>query len=136
MTVGPPTVGKTTLKKELIDTEIFYKARRNQRRPCSSPVAERIKTIQIYLDNEREGQLPLTVLIGNEDRCSWKVLSLDEEVIGCLKKLSVTKNKDIAQVSWRKYLFILTSAVVYFGYVIAMMYEEPSETKQGIKSLL
>ena len=116
MTVGPPSVGKTTLKEKLLGMEV-----NKNERPCSSPVVENIKRIQIYLDDQRKKQLPFTALA---DKYSWKVLTLDEEVIGCLKKLSVSGNKDIAQVSWKAYLFILTSYVLYFTSIATGMYSE------------
>ena len=114
MTVGPPTVGKTTLKEQLLKSEACSEEASEERtRPCSSPVAENVKRIQIFLDKERENQSLLSVMVDSDYNYSWKILSLDEEVIGCLKKLSAVGNRDIAQVSGKSYLFIVTSILVY-----------------------
>uniref|UniRef100_A0A1X7UU73 Uncharacterized protein n=1 Tax=Amphimedon queenslandica TaxID=400682 RepID=A0A1X7UU73_AMPQE len=114
MTVGPPTVGKTTLKEQLLKSEACSDVvNEKQTRPCSSPVVENVKRIQIFLDKERESQSLLSVMVNSEYNYSWKILSLDEEVIGCLKKLSAVGNRDIAQVSWKAYLFIVTAILIY-----------------------
>ena len=120
MTVGPPTVGKTTLKNQLLNPD---KAKEENTRPCSSPVAENIKRIQIFLKEEKEKQSSLSVRIeniykDNSDEYSWTILSLDEEVIGCLKKLAAVGNRDIAQVSWKSYTFTFLSMLAYLAHFI------------------
>ena len=124
MTVGPPTVGKTTLKNQLLNPD---KAKVEHTRPCSSPVAENIKKVQIYLKEEKEKQSSLSVRVENankddKDEYSWKILSLDEEVIGCLKKLAAVGNSDIAQVSQKSYTFILLSILAYLAHFIYMTF--------------
>ena len=124
MTVGPPTVGKTTLKNQLLNPD---KAKEEHTRPCSSPVAENIKKVQIYLKEEKEKQSSLSVRVENankddKDEYSWKILSLDEEVIGCLKKLAAVGNSDIAQVSEKSYTFILLSILAYLVHFVYMTF--------------
>ena len=113
MTLGPPTVGKTTLIDQLLDSKNsqLMPRKKQSERPCSSPIAASIKKVSVDLSNERTGQFPLTVSIGNEDNHSWKALSLDEEILGYLKKLTLNKSK-FMKCSLKKY--ILFAAMVCF----------------------
>ena len=82
MTIGPPTVGKTTLKKQLFNVTTTTMVEEEHDQPPSSPVCE--KTKQIILEDMKNDQSPITVAVNKH---IWKTLSLDEEIIGYLKKM-------------------------------------------------
>ncbi len=116
MTVGPPNVGKTTLKQELLGQT--PEDQDKQRRPCSSPVVDDVDKIRVTvtLDDERVKQFSSTVLT-NERECSWKVLSLDDEIIGWLKKLCLNNKRNTERCSLKKYFFpVVLFLVLVFIY--------------------
>ena len=91
MTMGPPTVGKTTLKKHLLEVNTTTVEEEHDR-PPSSPVCVKAKRIQINIGDKKSEQSPFKVVV---NKSIWKTLSLDEEVIGCLKKMAKNNNKYI-----------------------------------------
>lgn len=98
MNVGPPTVGKT-LKEQLLanneeNTTAFAQTFEHYQ-PPSSPVCENLKRIQIILNSKQCKQSNFTVAVDN--KYTWKTLSFDEEVIGYLKKMSLSNNKVIVK---------------------------------------
>ena len=93
--MGPPTVGKTTLKKQLLEENTATTVEVEHGRPPSSPVCEKAKRIQVNVDDKKSEQLRSTVVV---NKYIWKILSLDEEVIGCLKKMAKNNNKYITAV--------------------------------------
>lgn len=110
MTVGPPTVGKTSLKEQLLanneeNTTTFGQNFEHYWLP-SSPVCERLKIIQIMLNSKQCKQSHFTVAVDN--KYTWKTLSFDEEVIGYLKTMSRTNNKGNSEMSLWTFLFMLT----------------------------
>ena len=86
MTIGPPTVGKTTLKEQLLTNNVENTAtvEGEHDRPTSSPVCENSKRIEVILDDKKSKQSPCTV---SPDKYNWKTLTLDEEVIDLLKNV-------------------------------------------------
>ena len=70
MTMGPPTVGKTSLKEELLanneenTTTFVQKCEHYQ--PPSSPVCENLKRIQIILNSKQCKQSNFTVAVDNK----------------------------------------------------------------------
>ena len=58
--------------------------------PPSSPVFERAKQVQIIVEDNKNEELPFTIAVNKQ---IWKTLSLDEEIIGCLKKMAKNNNK-------------------------------------------
>ena len=80
MTVGPPTVGKTTLKEQLI-TNSKRKRKKKKRpavravqyRPPSTPVCERVMKIEITLNDNKRSCSTFIV-----DNYTWKSLTSDE----------------------------------------------------------
>ena len=91
MTIGPPTVGKTTLKKQLLEENTATVEDEHDQSP-STPVCEKAKRIQVILEDKKNKQSPSTVMV---NKYMWKTLSLDEEVIGCLKKMAKNNSKYI-----------------------------------------
>ena len=55
MTVGPPTVGKTTLKEQLLANKEANTntVEEEHDRPPSTPVSEKVKRIEIILDKKK-----------------------------------------------------------------------------------
>ena len=91
MTMGPPTVGKTTLKKHLLEVNTTTVEAEHDR-PPSSPVCEKAKRIQVIMEDKKSEQLCSIVTV---NEYIWKILSLDEEIIGCLKKMAKNNDKYI-----------------------------------------
>ena len=90
MTVGPPTVGKTTLKEQLL-TNSKHKQKKRKRQavravqyqPPSTPVCESVKKIEVTLNDNKQSCSTFAV-----DNYTWKSLTLDEEFIARLKGLT------------------------------------------------
>ena len=90
MTIGPPTVGKTTLKEQLLKSNKCNKKKSTegtgQPRPHSSPVCEEVKRIQVIVGDKKSGE---SDLIYAADESTWKTRTLDEQLVACLKKLPI-----------------------------------------------
>ena len=119
MNVGPPTVGKT-LKEQLLanneeNTTAFAQTFEHYQ-PPSSPVCENLKRIQIILNSKQCKQSNFTVAVDN--KYTWKTLSFDEEVIGYLKKMSLSNNKVNSKMSLWTFLFILRVVAIYVNCAI------------------
>ena len=94
MTIGPPTVGKTTLKEQLLpNSKCKFKKKKRQsvravkHRPPSTPVCESVMKIEVTLNDNKQSYSTFTV-----DNYTWKSLTPDEEFIARLKGLS---SKDV-----------------------------------------
>ena len=92
LTVGPPTVGKKTLKEQLLanngENTATVEGEHNQ--PPSSSVHEEVKRIQVILNDRKSKQSHCTVAV---DKYNWKSLTFDEEVIGFLKNMSKSRGE-------------------------------------------
>ena len=113
MTVGPPTVGKTTLKEQLLANKEANTntVEEEHDRPPSTPVSEKVKRIEIILDKKKSKQSPLTVAV---DKYSWKTLTLNQELIRCLKKtIESYKAVNIIKQSIWIYLFMFIGVFLY-----------------------
>ena len=119
MTLGPPTVGKTTLKEQLLGNgeENIVTVEGEHDRPPSSPVCEEVKRIQIILDDKKSKQSPCTV---SADKYNWKTLTLGEEVIDLVKNMSKRIGEDFTReetVFWSIYAAVISichiSIVIY-----------------------
>ena len=120
MTVGPPTVGKTTLKEQLLnnDEENTATVEGEHDRPPSSPVCDEVKGIQVILDDKKNNQLPCTVGVDNH---TWKTVTFDEEVIGFLKNMSRSTGGYLTRgeaMFWTGYLGVMFVCVFFFGEVL------------------
>ena len=109
MTMGPPTVGKTTLKKQLLNMTGTTTVEEEHDQPNGGPVYEKAKQIQVILEDKKNEQSPSTVTV---NKYIWKTLSLDEEVIGYLKKMAKNNSKyiNVAEVLFW-ILFFLTMSI-------------------------
>ena len=113
MTVGPPTVGKTTLKEQLLanNEPNTNTVKEKHDRPPSTPVSEKVKRIEIILDKEKSKQSPLTVAV---DKYTWKTLTLNQELIRCLKKMTESyKAVKTIKLSIWTYLFMIIGLFLY-----------------------
>ena len=105
MTVGPPSVGKTTLKNHLLANYTFETPDYQQ---PSSPVCEEVKIAQITLEETKTKQLPCTVAV---DKYTWKICTIDEQMIGCLKTMSQNKSRYVSTnevLFWTNYIIMMT----------------------------
>ena len=63
MTIGPPTVGKTTLKEQLLKSNKRDKKKSTegagQPQPPSCPVCEEVKRIQVIVGDKKSGESDL-----------------------------------------------------------------------------
>ena len=112
MTVGPPTVGKTTLKEQLIASPKRKRKRKKKAlhsRPPSSPVCEKVKKVQVTLDNNEWSSSTFV-----SDKYTWKNLTFDEEVIGCLKTMSQNVKEDEGLVG-----YCVLAVIMYVYSIIA-----------------
>ena len=106
MIVGPPAVGKTTLKKQMLANHpsIFETS---DYQPPSSPVCEEVKIAQITLEEIKTKQSPCTVAV---DKYTWKTCTIDEQMIGCLKTMSQNRSR-----------FVSTNEVLFWTNFLIMM---------------
>ena len=114
MTVGPPSVGKTTLKKHLLAKYKKYPSifETSDYQPPSSPVCEEVKIAQITLEEIKTKQLPCTVAV---DKYNWKTCTIDEQMIGCLKTLSQNKSSDVNTIEvlfWTNYIIVMAIPLI------------------------
>ena len=108
MTIGPPGVGKTTLKKHLLvnhkkDPSTFGTSDHHP----SSPVCEEVKIAQITLEELKSKQVPCTVAV---DKYTWKTCTIDEQMIACLKTLSQNKTRHVSTnevLFWTNFLIMM-----------------------------
>ena len=108
MTVGPPSVGKTTLKKHLLAYKKYPSTFETpDYQPPSSPVCEEVKVAQITLEELKTKQLPCTVAV---DKYNWETCTIDEQMIACLKTLSQNKRRHISTnevLFWTNYIIMM-----------------------------
>ena len=113
MTIGPPTVGKTTLKEQLLKRNKRNKKksanRTAQPRPPSSPVIEKVKTIQVTMGDKKSGG---SDLVYATDDSTWKTRTLDEQLVACLKKFPNEYLTSAEIIFWILFL-ILICGVLY-----------------------
>ena len=122
MTVGPPSVGKTTLKKHLLANHTFETSDYQQ---PSSPVCEEVKIAQITLEELKTKQLPCTVAV---DKYNWEICTIDEQMIGCLKTMSQNKSRYVSTnevLFWTNYIIIMALALLSCWFFI--LYEEDDD---------
>ena len=145
MTVGPPTVGKTTLKEQLLtNSKCKHKKKKRppiravQCRPPSTPVCESVTKIEITLNDNKQPYSTFTA-----DNYTWKSLTTDEEFIARLKRLS-SKNPIDDDDS-----IVAFSLLVMFMYIIivvapladgdtqeSMLISEDNDNKQFLSTVL
>ena len=109
MTVGPPSVGETTLKKHLLANHTLETS---DYQPPSSPVCEEVKIAQITLEEIKTKQLPCTVAV---DKYNWKTCTIDEQMIGCLKTMSQNKSRYVSTnevLFWTNFLIMMALPLV------------------------
>ena len=118
MTIGPPGVGKTTLKKQLVsnhkkDPSTFGTSDHHPSSP-SSPVCEEVKIAQITLEEVKSKQLPCTVAV---DKYTWKTCTIDEQMIACLKTLSQNKTRHVSTYEvlfWTNFLIMIVLSLLSY----------------------
>ena len=108
MTVGPPAVGKTTLKKHLLSNHKNYPSTfETADHHPSSPVCEEVKIAQITLEELKSKQLPCTVAV---DKYTWKICTIDEQMIAFLKTMSQNKMRHVSTnevLFWTNFLIMM-----------------------------
>ena len=135
MTIGPPTVGKTTLKEQLLANheDDTTTVEREHDRPPSSPVCHPVKRIQVIVDDKKIKQSCLAFGI---DKYTWKDLTFDEEVIGFLKALSKSTSGYFTEaecIFWASYIVIIVTSLVMFGFAMSAY---KYESKKSLIELL
>ena len=130
MTVGPPTVGKTTLKKHLLAN---YKCssmfETPDYQPLSSPVCEEVKLAQITLKEIKNKQSPCTVAV---DKYNWKICTIDEQMIACLKTMSQNKCRYVSineVLFWTNYIIMMTFPLLtcWFSILYEKRYDDDED---------
>ena len=90
MTVGPPTVGKTTLREQLLSDQVQLPLiinsdvptlNRPYIRPISTPVMDGVKKVQIGVNSKKQ----INRFTANYR--TWRPLTNNEEFIACIKSL-------------------------------------------------
>ena len=124
MTIGPPTVGKTTLKEQLLaniedDTVIEI----GHDRPPSSPLFDKLKRIEVTISDYKNKQSPVTVAL--QSKYAWKELTFSEEVVGYLKKMSKKNCEVIADMSIWTYLISMVVVALYVFSAVVTMHDNP-----------
>ena len=121
MTIGPPNVGKTKLKEQLLtnDGENTATVEGVHDRPPSSPVCAEIKRIQILLGGNKKGEeSPCAVVV---DKYTWNTLQFDEEVIGFLKNISKSTSRFFTKgeiLFWTNHFIIMFVCLIIFASVL------------------
>ena len=105
MTVGPPTVGKTTLREQLLADQCSNKPTQQHNRPLSTQIVDKIKKFRLTADNNK-----------------WNHLTSDDEFAGFIKRFdyiyqSIEEDKIVPSAACFAITTIptwITSAVLYF----------------------
>ena len=137
MTIGPPTVGKTTLKEQLLaNNEDDPVIKIGHDRPPSSPLFEKLKRVEVTLTDHKREQSPITVAL--QSKYTWKELTFSEEVVGYLEKMSKKNREDIADMSLWTYLISMVVVALYVFSAVVTMYDNPFKLipKEYVYSLL
>ena len=116
ITVGPPNVGKTRLKEQLLanhEENPSIVEKRHDQSP-SSPICENVKKTEVIPNNKKSRQSPLTIAVENY---TWKTLTFDEEVIDYLKAIAKNKPKYliVEDPFFWLILFSLNIALIFYG---------------------
>ena len=125
MTIGPPGVGKTTLKKHLLsnhkkDPSTFGTSDHHPSSP-SSPVCEEVKITQITLEEVKSKQLPCTVAV---DKYTWKTCTIDERMVACLKTMSQNKSSRVSTnevLFWTNFLVMMASLYFFICFYLILI---------------
>ena len=145
MTVGPPTVGKTTLKEQLITNSKCKRKKKKrpavrgvQYRPPSTPVCERVMKIEITLNDNKRSCSTFIV-----DNYTWKSLTSDEEFIARLKRLSSKNAIDdddaivpLSVFAMFMYISIAIAPLADGDKQESMLISEDNSNKQFLRTLL
>ena len=86
MTVGPPTVGKTTLREQLLSDQVQLPLSIDNNiptlnRPNSTPVIDRVKKVEISVNSNKQTNR------FTANYRTWRPLTSGEEFIACIKSL-------------------------------------------------
>ena len=117
MTVGPPTVAKTTLKEQLLanNEENAVTVMGEHYQPPSSPVCEEVKRIQLTLVDNKSKQFHCTVAV---DKQTWKSLTFDEDVIGFLKNMSKSTGRYFTRgeaIFWTSFFAVVSACLLFLS---------------------
>ena len=86
MTVGPPTVGKTTLREQLLSDQVQLPLSIDNNiptlnRPNSTPVIDRVKKVELSVNSNKQTNR------FTANYRTWRPLTSGEEFIACIKSL-------------------------------------------------
>ena len=124
MTIGPPTVGKTTLKEQLlanIEDDTVIEIGHDQQ--PSSPLFDKLKRVEVTISDYKNKQSPVTVAL--QSKYAWKELTFSEEVVGYLKKMSKKNREVIADMSIWTYLISMVIVALYVFSAVVTMHDSP-----------
>uniref|UniRef100_A0A1X7VM45 Death domain-containing protein n=1 Tax=Amphimedon queenslandica TaxID=400682 RepID=A0A1X7VM45_AMPQE len=116
MTVGPPTVGKTTLREQLLTDQCNNEPSQQHKRPLSTQVAERKKIFRLAANNNK-----------------WNHITSDEELTGFVKGLDRNRNTkfDILTI-----ISATTLTLVIYSYFYTFFHSQDTMIVEAIASFI